>query len=210
MLEKLHYITQDGVNGFNHPQLAEKACQGGVKFVVLRAPKRSYASLKVIAMDTLAVCNKYGVKLIIASNALLAKEIGAFGVFLRRDDLPIDQVRMLCGDDFFIAAGANNATEIINADFLGANCIYLGPFSYNHTQCRYTEILGSAKVSRIIHEVRKEGVKLPLMAHGGVDIDDIPFLNSIGMDGFVVSTALNCGDLIENTSDFLEEIDLVH
>ncbi len=205
IIERLHYITQD-IAGVDHSELAEKACQGGAKWIILRAQRKSYKTLKPLAEKILKTCLQYNAKLIINSNTMLAKEIGAHGVQLGIDDMPIDQARILLGENALIGGAANNVSEIIECQRLGANYVYIGPFSYTHSRYRHMNTLGFQGCREIISEMNQEEINIPVLAKGGIEIDDIPFLTALGLHGVAVSTAINNGDLIENTLDFIEEI----
>lgn len=205
MIKRLHYITQD-IDGVDHSELAEKACQGGAKLIVLRAPRKSYKELLPMANKTLKICRKFEASLIINSNVMLAKEIGADGVQLGVDDMPIDQARMLLGDEAYIGGAANNVDEIEYCMKLGASYVYVGPFSYTHSKYRHLNTLGFAGYRDIVCQMRQKGLDIPLFAKGGIAIDDVPFLSAIGLYGVAVSTAISSGDLIENTLDFIEEV----
>ena len=205
VIDRLHYITQDIV-GVDHADLAEKACQGGAKWIVLRAPRKSYKELKPLAERVLLICRKFGAVCIINANVMLAKEIGADGVQLGVDDMPVDQARAILGDGAIIGGAANNVSEIIECQELGASYVYVGPFSYTHSKYRHMNTLGFQGCREIVFKMNQNNISIPVLAKGGIEIDDVPFITAIGLYGVAVSTAISSGDLMENTLDFIEEV----
>jgi len=65
-INSLHYITTS-------PEAAERACQGGVRWVQLRVKNQPYAIWKQLALDTQAVTRRYGATLLINDNPRLAQ-----------------------------------------------------------------------------------------------------------------------------------------
>ena len=81
-ISSLHYIT-------TRPEQAEAACLAGADWIQLRLKNQTYADWKTVALETLAVCRHYKARLIINDNPHLAGEIGADGVHLGQDDMPV-------------------------------------------------------------------------------------------------------------------------
>src|ERR1700758_3328524 len=111
MISKLQYITQD-VEGKSHQQLAEEACTVGADWVQLRVKSKSAIEWKKIAMEAVTICNKHKAKLIINDNVSLAKEIGAHGVHLGKEDMNPVEARKILGNNFIIGGTANTFEDI--------------------------------------------------------------------------------------------------
>src|SRR5246127_4479462 len=127
MISRLHYITQD-IENTSHTQLVEDACKAGVNWVQLRLKNKSYEDWKAIAEEALAICKKHNAKLIINDNVALAKEIGADGVHVGKQDMPVAKAREILGSGFIIGGTANTFEDVELHAKSGADYVGLGPF----------------------------------------------------------------------------------
>jgi thiamine-phosphate pyrophosphorylase len=206
MIPKLHYITQD-VNGLSHAMLAESACAGGVRWVQLRMKGKGYEEWKQAALETLAVCRKYNANLIINDNVLLAREIGADGVHLGKEDMAVREAREILGPDFIIGGTANKMEDVRALEQAEADYIGLGPYRFTVTKENLSPLLGLAGYEGIVARMKTEGVRTPLIAIGGIMPADVAGLTGIGMHGVAVSSAINLAqDRSGAAAEFLNEI----
>ncbi len=189
-ISKFHYITQD-IKGKTHAELAKQACEGGVKWVQLRMKNVTESAWKKQAEDTLAVCREYGAQLIINDHPELAVEIGADGVHLGKDDMPLAQARAIIGDEMILGATANNLQDIINAAQYKVDYIGLGPFRFTLTKEKLSPVLGVEGFETIIKELKKKDIQIPLIAIGGILMEDIADLLSVGVHGVAIASAIN-------------------
>ena len=210
-ISQLHYITQE-VDGFTHAELVEFACTGGSKWVQLRIKEKSFEECLKIAEETKIICKKYGAKLIINDNIFIAKEISADGVHLGKQDINPKKARKILGNNFIIGGTANSLEDIKmqmknNVDYIG-----LGPYKFTTTKKKIGPVLGLKKIKEIIQEIvllkKKSEYFCPLIAIGGIRIEDVKPLFEAGVYGIAVSSGIN---LAENKVDamkmFIQEVD---
>jgi thiamine-phosphate pyrophosphorylase len=206
-IARLHYITQDNVLGYTHAQLAEEVCMGKADWIQLRVKKKGYAEWKAISEDTLKVCRKYNTKLIINDNVRIAKEIGADGVHLGKDDMLPEAARELLGEGFIIGATANTFIDIESHAEAGVDYIGLGPFRFTGTKEKLSPVLGIEGYKQILDECRKAGINIPIIAIGGIVLEDLKELLSIGIHGVAVASAIsNEVDKEAAVKKFIKEI----
>jgi len=189
MIAKLQYITQDMIER-SHVQLAEEACEAGVRWIQLRVKNASCAEWKEIAQQTLAVCRKYGAKLIINDSMTLAKDIGADGVHLGKKDLSTLEARRILGKDFIIGGTANTFEDIQMHAEAGVDYIGLGPFRFTTTKSHLSPILGLEGYKHIIDKCRSANIAIPIIAIGGITIKDVAGILRAGVCGVAVSGAI--------------------
>ena len=189
-ISKLHYITQD-IKGKTHAELAKKACEGGVKWVQLRMKNVAESAWQKQAEDTLAVCKQFGAKLIINDHPELAVEIGADGVHLGKNDMPLAEARKIIGDKMILGATANNFSDISAAANHQVDYIGLGPFRFTLTKEKLSPVLGVDGFEAIVKEMQKKGIYIPVIAIGGIVIEDIAELLSVGVHGVAIASAIN-------------------
>jgi thiamine-phosphate pyrophosphorylase len=193
-ISKIHYITQDNVFGYTHSQLAEEVCMGGADWVQLRIKKKGYSEWKAIAEDTLKVCRRYNAKLIINDNVRIAKEIGADGVHLGKEDMLPDAARDFLGEEFIIGATANTFIDIESHAEAKVDYIGLGPFRFTSTKENLSPVLGIDGYKKIMNACKEAGITIPVIAIGGIKIEDIKNILLTGIHGIAISSAINMDD----------------
>jgi len=193
-ISKLHYITQGNIFGYTHAQLTEDACMGGAEWIQLRVKKKGYAEWKEIAEDVQKVCKKYKAKLIINDNVRIAKEISADGVHLGKSDLNVSEARKILGDGFIIGGTANDFIDIENLAAKKVDYIGLGPFRFTRTKENLSPVLGVDGYQKIIQACREIKMEIPIIAIGGILIEDIKDLLSLGIYGVAISSGINMAE----------------
>ncbi|MBI4946585.1 MAG: thiamine phosphate synthase [Bacteroidetes bacterium] len=189
-ISRLHYITQD-VFGFTHAQLAEFACKGGTDWVQLRVKNKPYEEWLKIAQETKLVCLKYRAKLVINDNVQLAKEISADGVHLGKEDMHPKEARKILGNGFIIGGSTNNTENVRRQMADGCDYIGLGPFRNTTTKEKLNPILGLDGIIKIAEQF---GNKIPIIAIGGIKLDDVASLMQTGIHGVAVSSGINLAE----------------
>jgi len=201
MIAKLHYITQE-VQGKTHQQLAEEACQVGATWVQLRVKNESAEEWKAIALETISICKKHQAKLIINDNVTLAKEIGADGVHLGKQDLSTLEARKILGTDFIIGGTANTFEDIKMHVAAKVDYIGLGPFKFTSTKEKLSPIVGLEGYKRIMKQCEEEGITIPIIAIGGITPHDVEEIINTGVYGVAIAGYINYA---ENKSKIVKE-----
>ncbi len=206
MISKLHYITQD-VNGKTHVQLTEEACVAGVDWVQLRVKNKPCAEWKEIALETLAVCRKYNAKLIINDSMTLAKDIGADGVHLGKNDMSTREARKILGNKFIIGGTANTFDDVKMHVSAGVDYIGLGPFRFTTTKDKLSPILGLEGYKEIIENCRKENLHVPIVAIGGIVREDVAGILETGIYGVAVSGGItHAKDKLDTVKELMKAL----
>lgn len=182
-INSLQYITTS-------PEAAELACQGGVRWVQLRVKNQPYAVWKQLALETQAVCRRYGATLLINDNPRLAQEIGADGVHVGQADMPPAEVRAMLGSAFIIGGTANTFADVQRHVAAGVDYVGLGPFRFTSTKEKLSPILGLAGYADIMRQCRAAGITVPVIGIGGVTLADVAALRATGLHGVAVSGAI--------------------
>jgi thiamine-phosphate pyrophosphorylase len=162
----------------------------------------SATELLKLAEDVKEITEKYKATLIINDNHLVAAMVNAEGVHLGKEDaLPSDARKFLL--EHIIGGTANDLQDverIIDAvDYIG-----LGPLRFTSTKKKLAPILGFNGFAEII---KASPQPKPIIAIGGVTIDDIEPLMKIGLHGIAVSGAIiNHVNPAQKTKQFLKAI----
>ena len=176
----------------------KQAVSSGVTIFQLREKHTDYEHFKKIALEIKPICKEYNVPLIINDNVKLAKEIDADGVHLGQDDLDIKAAREYLGADKIIGVSAHNVKEAQAAESGGAD--YLGSGAAFVTS---TKTDAGAIDHRVLSDVA-HSVKIPVVAIGGINKDNISQLEGLGLDGVAVVSAIFAAKDIPSAVKYLE------
>jgi thiamine-phosphate pyrophosphorylase len=206
-IARLHHITQD-LPSLTHSELAEVACMGGAKWIQFREKTSDAMALKSHAIETLAVCRKYGAKLIVNDNVYLAKEILADGVHLGKTDMAPLEARKILGPEAIIGGTANTFEDIQKLAEAKVDYIGLGPFRFTSTKSNLSPLLGMDGYKEIIKLCKEAGILIPIIAIGGIKPEDVEALLEAGIHGIAVSSYINqADDRVQATSEMLSVIE---
>ena len=173
------------------------ALEGGCRWIQLRMKDATDDEVRPIAVEAQKLCRAYGAKFIIDDRVALVRELGADGVHLGKNDMPIREARQILGPDFIIGGTANTFEDAkahyeASADYIGC-----GPFRFTTTKKKLAPVLGLDGYRHIIQQMRAANITIPVVAIGGITKDDIPAILQTGITGIALSgTVLHADDPI--------------
>ena len=174
------------------------ALDGGCKWVQLRMKDASEEEFLRNAHQARKLCDQYQATFIIDDHVELVRECGADGVHLGKNDMPIAEARRLLGDDFIIGGTANTFDDVLSHYRSSANYIGCGPFRFTTTKKGLSPILGLKGYQDIVAKMKSQSIDIPIVAIGGITIDDIPAIMQTGVNGIALSgTVLNATDPVQ-------------
>ena len=193
-IASLHYLTQD-IPHISHAEQVRRACAGGVNWVQLRVKEKGYKDWLDIATAVQEVCKKNNAMHIINDNAVLAKEIGADGVHLGKEDISPKEARILLGPNAIIGGTANSLEDVTFLLTQPVDYIGLGPFRFTHTKKKLAPVLGLDGIQHVVQHLHISGKrKIPVIAIGGIQSEDVQSLMQTGIHGIAVSSAINLSE----------------
>ena len=173
------------------------ALEGGCRWIQLRMKDATDDEVRPIAVEAQKLCRAYGATFIIDDRMALVRELGADGVHLGKNDMPIREARQILGPDFIIGGTANTFEDAkahyeASADYIGC-----GPFRFTTTKQKLAPVLGLDGYRQIIQQMRAANITIPVVAIGGITKDDIPAILQTGITGIALSgTVLRADDPI--------------
>ena len=173
------------------------ALEGGCRWIQLRMKDATDDEVRPIAVEAQKLCRAYGAKFIIDDRVALVRELGADGVHLGKNDMPIREARQILGPDYIIGGTANTFEDAkahyeASADYIGC-----GPFRFTTTKQKLAPVLGLDGYRQIIRKLRAANINIPVVAIGGITKDDIPAILQTGITGIALSgTVLRADDPI--------------
>lgn len=166
------------------------ALEGGCTWIQLRMKGATDDEAEPVALELLDECRKRGATFILDDRVQLCKKIGADGVHLGKNDMPVNEARELLGHEFIIGGTANTFDDIKRLRAQSADYIGCGPFRFTRTKDNLAPILGLDGYRQIVEQMQKELVRIPVCAIGGIELADVPALLSAGVQGVAVSGAI--------------------
>lgn len=202
-LDNIQFITHQN-SKYNYLDSALLALKGGIRFIQLRIKNKTENEIILIGKELKTLCDKYNAKLIIDDYVELVKEIGACGVHLGKNDMPINKARKILGNDKIIGGTANCFEDILIHYNNGADYIGLGPFRFTTTKDNLSPILGIDGYNRIVKECKKNNINIPIYAIGGIRLDDLKSLKETNVFGLAISSIiLDSSNPIETTKEII-------
>lgn len=187
----LQYITPDIEDDSALLERVRKVMEGGCRWVQLRLKASTTARILRVGREMSKLCREFDATFILDDHVELVTVTGADGVHLGKNDMPVDQARSILGAGYIIGATANTAEDILMHHSRGADYIGLGPLRFTTTKRNLSPTLGYDGYRRIISEVRKAGVSLPVVGIGGVVATDLAPLKETGVAGVAVCGAID-------------------
>ena len=197
----LYAVTPD-TNGTVQLELqAEAALKGGVRLLQYRnkiANKTlQYAQAKLL----LTLCHRYDAKLIINDDITLCIELDADGVHLGATDGEIAAARQILAADKIIGASCYNQLDLAkSAQAAGASYVAFGACFVSSTKPNAPH----APLS--LFTQAKNELTLPLVAIGGITLDNAQSVLDAGADAIAVINSLFGAVDITNTARLYSQL----
>ncbi len=196
----LCFVTDRKASGLSYEDMTLKVLRAGVRWVQYREKERSRHEIYEEALRLRRLTVDFNVSFIVNDHADIALSVGADGVHLGQDDLPLKEARKIMRRDRIIGISTHSLEQAIEAEKGGADYIGFGPVF--HTM---TKDAGSPRGIEILRKV-KEQIHIPVIAIGGISLENIRSVLETGVDGVAVAGAILKGDIVENTRRFMDII----
>lgn len=162
----------------------KESLDGGVTFIQLREKTLDEETFLLEAKEIKSLCEAYHVPFVINDNVDIAKKINADGVHVGQDDMNVEDVRRILGEEKIIGVSASSVEEALCAEKGGAD--YLGVGAVFPTSSK-------DDASDVSFEILKEiceAVSIPVIAIGGISKENVHKLSGIGIVGIAVISAI--------------------
>lgn len=185
----IQFITNHN-DRYSLTEQTELVLQAGCRWVQLRMKGATDDELRTTGRALRSLCDRYGATFLLDDAVHLVDEVGADGVHLGKQDMPVDEARRLLGPDRIIGGTANTFEDIERLAQWGADYIGCGPFRFTTTKKNLAPLLGLKGYASILRQMREKGIALPLIAIGGILLEDVPDLMALGVGGIAISGAI--------------------
>lgn len=206
-ISKFHYLTQDLPNR-SHVEQTAIACKAGANWVQYRCLTKTDTELIEELHEVASICDDWGATLILTNHYHLLDQVDAQGVHLEDMQADPNKIREIISDEKTLGASANTFEDIERIFSSGVvDYIGCGPFSLTLTKPNDFPVLGITGYEERIKKMIDSGIEIPVLAVGGIKIDDTESLLKTGIHGIAVSASVNLADdPAEALRDFYKKI----
>lgn len=202
---KLYLVTDNNqLRGRDFFNVVEEAIRGGVTMVQIREKNITLREFYEKALLLKNITNRYHIPLLINDRVDIAMAVDAEGVHIGQKDIPVSEIRKIFGSEKIIGATANTIELAIEAEKQGADYLGVGAL-FSTTTKKDTKPISTHKLKEIA-----KSVKIPVVAIGGISIDNIEKLDKTDIDGVAVSSGImGYDDILDKTNMFKNMIDRI-
>ena len=181
----LYAVTPDTNDSPELLAKVEAALSGGARLLQYRNKSASAALRLTQGRALLALCWEYQVPLIINDHLDLALALDAPGLHVGGEDGSVIEARKRLGPDKILGVSCYGRVEnAVTAADAGATYVAFGGFFPSKVKP------GAARTPVELLGEAKRAVKLPIVAIGGITLDNAPSLLAAGADSVAVISAL--------------------
>ena len=180
--------------------IIEEAIKGGTTVVQLREKTASTKEFYDLALRVKEITSRYGVPLLINDRIDIALAVDSEGVHIGQDDMPADIAREIIGEDKILGVSASTVEEAKKAEKDSADYIGSGAVFPTATKDD-ADSVSKEELKKII-----DSIDIPVVAIGGITVENAHTLKGSGIAGFSVVSAIMSAEDPKEASGKLKEI----
>ena len=169
-------------------------------FLQLREKNLDEDSFYEEAVRLQAMAREYKVPFVINDNVEIAVRMNADGVHVGQDDMEAGNVRALIGPDKILGVSAQTVEQAVLAEQQGAD--YLGVGAVFPTGSKDDAVDVPLETLKAICEA----VSIPVVAIGGITLENTPELAGTGICGIAVISAIYAQKNIREAASALKKV----
>lgn len=189
-IEKFQFITHD-IDQLTHIEQARIACEAGAKWIQYRCLSKDDEALLQDILVIAEICDDWGATLIVTNHVHLNRKADIQGFHIEDMDADFIALRKQLGEDITIGGSSNTAEGLFRLAAEGVDYAGCGPFSITTTKPNNSPLLGLEGYKKVAALLKEKEIDLPVLAVGGISIDDVDALMATGIFGIAASSAIN-------------------
>lgn len=170
------------------------ALAAGARAVQLRGKNASARELQDMGSKLLSLTQPAGALLLINDRLDVALAIGADGVHLGPDDIPVSEARRVVPNSFLIGASTDNPQQAAQLEDDGADYIGCGTVYPTTTKADAGQIIGLSGLDRVARSVN-----VPVVGIGGINIERSAEISTTCASGIAVISAVMQASNVDKT-----------
>ena len=178
------------------------AAQAGVFLFQYRNKRAAMKDAYIEALTLRQAAEESGVLFIVNDRCDLALAVGADGVHLGQEDMPLDLARKVMGPDKLIGISTHNPDQVREATAGKPDYLGFGPIFTPGSKQDYDPIVGLEGLRAI-----RGLTSLPIFAIGGIQIEQAGNVIQAGANGVAVISAIaKAPDISDAVKAFLDQM----
>lgn len=161
-----------------------QAIEGGATLIQLREKELSEKEFLDEAFSIKEICASKKIPLIINDNVKIAKETDVCGVHIGQSDMELKEARKILGADKIIGVSCQTVEQALQAEKNGADYLGVGAVFSTSTKTDADNVSIST-----LKEICR-AVKIPVVAIGGISLQNMSQLKGSGIAGVSVISAI--------------------
>uniref|UniRef100_A0A7V3YK54 Thiamine-phosphate synthase n=1 Tax=Candidatus Caldatribacterium californiense TaxID=1454726 RepID=A0A7V3YK54_9BACT len=180
----LYVITDRRIQKRKNLEVVEEAIAGGASVIQLREKELSAREFLEEALLLRDCTRRHGVLFIVNDRLDIALASEADGVHLGPDDMPLEYARRLA-PHLILGYSCDTVEEAQRAERLGAHYLGVGTVFPTTTKKDAGTPIGLERLREI-----KKAVRIPVVAIGGITLENLEAVLATGVDGVAVVSAI--------------------
>lgn len=199
----LYVVTTEPKKGVSYEKMVEDVIKGGADVIQYRDTSSRLDSERIRLLKNLKKITKhYNIPLIVNNRLDLALITDADGVHVGQDDISVEEIYSLCkkvGRKLLVGLSTHSVKQAFEAEKKGVDYIGIGPVFATPTKPDYQDI--GVDVAEEVFRT----VKIPAVAIGGINEDNVCMLTKKGINRIAVVRAVCLADNIEQATRRLKD-----
>ncbi len=198
------YLVTDRTQTGDRPlvPLLRRAVEAGLRAIQLRERDLDIPSLIALAQELRVALGKTGARLFINDRIDVALALGAAGIHLRANSLPVTVARGLLASHQLVGVSAHSVDDVVRAEAEGADFVALGPVYETPSKAMYGAPIGLKPLEEAAARTR-----IPILAIGGITVARVRDMRQAGAFGVaVISSILAFDDVAAATRALLHAV----
>ncbi len=200
-LPRLYAIIDPAqTGGRSAPAVAEALLRAGVRLIQLRDKNASSRALFEIGRQVAGRVRAGEGTFIVDDRADVARAVGADGVHVGQDDLPVEFARGILGPEKWVGYSTHDLEQLAEGELSSADYLAFGPVFPTASKERPDPVVGLEGLRRARQATRK-----PLVAIGGITVQNARQVLEAGADSVAVIRGLyHAAEIEKSVEEFLK------
>ncbi len=182
--------------------VCEALLRAGVRLIQYRDKLSSTLAVFGACAELALIVRQHRGTFIVNDRSDVALAVGADGVHVGQEDLPVELARRVLGADRWVGTSTHNLEQLREADGSSATYVAFGPIFETRTKAKPDPIVGLEG----LREARKATSK-PLVAIGGISVANARAAIEAGADAVaVISDLVGAPDIAARAREYFEAL----
>jgi thiamine-phosphate pyrophosphorylase len=200
LFPSLYAIVDPAFTQMPPVEFARKLADAGVELVQLRDKNATARKIAAEAAELVGQLSAKGVRVIVNDRPDIAAMVGAGGVHVGQEDLPVEEARRVCGPSRWVGISTHNLDQFREACATSADYIAVGPIFPTAAKENPDPVVGID----FVRTVRRLTSK-PIVAIGGITAESAAEVFRAGADSVaVIRDLLSAQDPAARARQYLE------